>query len=469
MDHLPIFLTLRDRPVLMVGGGEAAARKVRLLRKAGARIDLVAPRANAELTDLAGQGGVAWHIRSFVPADLDHRVAVFSATGIASLDEAVADGARARGLPVNVVDSPALSDFIMPAIIDRNPVIVAISSGGAAPILAARVRAQIERLLPARLGALAQFSGRFRSAVKARLPHGLSRLRFWEGVFEGAIADDVLAGQPARAHGAMLRALNQGVPSQVNATDGIVYLVGAGPGDPDLLTLRALHLLQSADVIVHDRLIGPQILDYARRDAARVYVGKAAGVPGLGQDEINATLLRHARAGKRVIRLKGGDPFVFGRGGEEMGYLRGHGIVVEIVPGITAALGCAASAGVPLTQRGVASAVTFVTGHGSDGEPDVDWSALSAANHTLVIYMAAGRAGQLAAKLTQHGLKATTPVAIIENGTRPDQQVWTGQLAGLLHGPAPLGADGPALIVVGDVAGQAQNAAAIAVPYAIAG
>ena len=469
MNHLPIFLTLRDRPVLMVGAGEAAARKVRLLRKAGARIDIVAPQANAELAALAGQGDVVWHIRPFVPADLDNRAAVFVATGLPGVDQAVADGARARNLPVNVVDNPALSSFIMPAIIDRDPLIVAISSGGDAPILARRVRAQIERLLPARLGALAQFAGRFRSAVKAHLPHGLPRLRFWEGVFDGAIADAVLAGQPAHAHGRMLRAINQGVPTRTSAADGIVYLVGAGPGDPDLLTLRALHLLQSADVIVHDRLIGPDILDYARRDATRVYVGKAAGIPGLGQDEINATLLRHARAGKRVIRLKGGDPLVFGRGGEEMAYLRGHGIAVQIVPGITAALGCAASAGVPLTQRGVASAVTFVTGHGSNGEPDVNWSALAAANHTLVVYMAAGRAGEVAARLTEHGLDHTTPVAIIENGTRPDQQVWTGQLAALLHRPAPLGTNGPALIVIGDVAAQTQNAAAIAAPDALVG
>ncbi len=469
MDHLPIFLTLRDRPVLMVGGGEAAARKVRLLRKSGARIDIVAPRVNAELADLAGSGNVVWHARTFVPADLDSRAAVFSATGIPSVDEAVATAARARNLPVNVIDSPALSSFIMPAIIDRDPLIVAISSGGDAPILARRIRAQIDRMLPARLGALARFAGRFRGAVKARLPHALPRLRFWEGVFEGAIADAVLAGQPAQAHGRMLWALNLGAPPQVNTVDGIVHLVGAGPGDPDLLTLRALHLLQTADVIVHDRLIGPDILDYARRDAQRVYVGKAAGVPGLGQDEINATLLRHARAGNRVIRLKGGDPFVFGRGGEEMAYLRQRGVSVEIVPGITAALGCAASAGVPLTQRGVASAVTFVTGHGSDGELQVNWSALAAANHTLVIYMAAGRAADIAAKLSQHGLNGTTPAAIIENGTRPDQQVWTGQLAALLHGPAPLGANGPALIVIGEVAAQAQTAATVAAPYALAG
>lgn len=469
MEYLPIFLALSDRPVLVVGAGDAAARKVRLLRKAGARIEIVAPHVNGELAALARDGAVVLHPRPFDPADLAQRAAVFSATGIPGVDEAVSAAAHAQTLPVNVVDSPALSNFIMPAIIDRDPLIVAVSSGGTAPVLARRVRAQVEGLLPARLGRLAQFAGRFRGAVKGRLPQGRSRLRFWEGLFDGPIADAVLGGREAYAHGRMLRALNRDEEPQAPSAAGIVHLVGAGPGDPDLLTLRALHLLQSADVIVHDRLIGPDILDYARRDAERVYVGKGAGIPSLGQDHINAILLRHAQAGKRVIRLKGGDPFVFGRGGEEMAYLQSHGIPVEVVPGITAALGCAASAGLPLTQRGLSSAVTFVTGRGSDGDPDVDWSALAAANHTLVIYMAAGRAGRVAAKLIGHGLDSTTPAAIIENGTRPDQQVWTGRLAALHHGPAPLGADGPALIVIGEVAAQAQGALAAAAPYALAG
>ncbi len=468
MDHLPVFLTLRDRSVLVVGAGESAARKARLLRRAGARIHIVAPQANAELSALARQGAVTLHLRPFEPADLRDRAAVWAATGRPAVDETVAAAARARALPVNVVDRPDLSNFIMPAIIDRNPIIVAVSSGGAAPVLARRIRAQLERTLPARLGHLARFAGRFRSAAKASLPAGLPRLRFWEGVFDGPIAAAVLAGEEAQASERMLLAVNRNAPSG-QRPEGIVHLVGAGPGDPDLLTLRALHLLQTADVIVHDRLIGPDILDYARRDAKRIYVGKAAGKPSLAQADINALLLRHAEAGQRVVRLKGGDPFVFGRGGEEMNYLRQRGITVEVVPGITAALGCAAAAGVPLTQRGVSSAVTFVTGHGRAGEPDVDWSALASPSHTLVIYMAAGRARSVAARLIEHGLAGTTPAAIIENGTRPEQQVWTGCLGTLRDQRPRLGADGPALIVVGQVAARAQSAIAVAAPFAQAG
>ncbi|MDH3474438.1 MAG: siroheme synthase CysG [Rhodospirillales bacterium] len=461
MRYFPAFLDLDGQRVLVVGGGETAARKLRLLRRAGARVAVVAPRVVPEIESLAAEGGLDWLPRGFVAGDVAGCRLVHAATGIAAVDERVAEAAQAAGVPVNVVDRPELCSFVMPAIVDRDPVVVAISSGGAAPVLARRLRARLEALLPARLGSLAGFAGAFRGAVEAKIPDFAGRRRFWERFFDGPIADTVLRGEVCSARERMLALINGGAASRAavsaGAAPGVVQIVGAGPGDPDLLSLRALRLLQDADVVVYDKLVGPEIVDFARRDAQRVYVGKSKGCHTKSQDEINAILLHHARAGKRVVRLKGGDPFVFGRGGEELAYLKAHGVEVEVVPGITAAAGCAAAAGIPLTFRGEAQAVTFLTGHATNGEPDLDWAGLVGGRQTLAIYMGVSTAGTMAARLIEHGLDPATPVAVIENGTLPNQKVATGSLAGLETLLRAQGIEGPALIIVGEVVRLAEE------------
>lgn len=461
MDYLPAFLQLRGRPALVVGGGEAAARKVELLRKTDAAITVVAPRLNDTLAQFAETGAIAWAARPIRPTDFDGVAVAIGATGDDAADRDVAAAAQAAGVPVNVVDRPELSTFIVPAIVDRSPIVIAISSGGAAPVLARQLRADMESRLPSRLGLLAQFAGSFRSAVKAKVSDAGARRRLWETVFAGPIADRVLAGDEAAAREAMLNLVNR--PNDDALPHGKVTIVGTGPGDPDLLTFKALRAMQAADIVVYDRLIGDDILDYVRRDAERVFVGKAKGRHTLTQDRINRLLIGRARAGQRVVRLKGGDPFVFGRGGEELDALRAAGIATEVVPGITAATGCAAAAGLPLTHRSHASAVTFVTGHGSDGEPDLDWPTLAALEHTLVVYMGLSTAGVIASQLIAHGKSPDTPAAIVENGTRPNQRVITGALANLETLVAQHAIDGPALIVIGDVAALANGAASDAV------
>ena len=473
MRYFPAFLDLKGRAVLLVGGGEAAARKLRLLLKAGAEVTVVAPRAGAEIEGLAASGKIKLVRRGFVAGDVTGRSMVQAATGLDAVDSRVAEAAALASLPVNVVDRPELSSFIMPAIVERDPLVIGISSGGAAPVLARRLREQIEALLPAGLGRLARFAETFRGAVEANLPGFAERRRFWERFFDGPLAEKILAGEERTARERMLALINGGSASRAagrrQSGAGTVQIVGAGPGDPDLLTFKALRLLQRADVVVYDKLVGPEIIDYARRDAERIYVGKAKANHAKTQDQINALLLRHARAGKQVVRLKGGDPFVFGRGGEEQAYLRAHGIEVEVVPGITAATGCAAAAGIPLTYRGEAQAVTFLTGHAHDGEPDLDWAHLVKLRQTLAIYMGVSTAGVIARRLIEHGLDPATPVAVIENGTLPSQKVARGGLSGL---EALLGANGivgPALIVVGDVVSLAETGALPQQVQALAG
>ncbi|MBV8535969.1 MAG: uroporphyrinogen-III C-methyltransferase [Alphaproteobacteria bacterium] len=452
MEYLPLFFDLRDRPTLMVGGDAVAARRIDLLLRAGAAVRVVAHAVTPEIEALARAGRVQLDRRAFATSDVAGCVAVFGSGADAGAAD-VATAARAANIPVNIVDRPDLSTFIMPAIVDRDPVVVAISSGGAAPVLARRVRAQIEALLPARLGALARFARRFRAGARGVLPSTTLRRRFWERTFESPVADAVLAGNEAAAQAQMVRLLNQTVRSET----GVVYLVGAGPGDPDLLTVRALHLMQQAELVLYDELIGAEILDRVRRDADRVYVGKSKGRHSLSQDEINALMLREARAGRRVLRLKGGDPFVFGRGGEEMEYLRRHGIEVIAVPGITAAVGALAAAGIPLTHRDHASAVTFVTGHTRSGDAEIDWGSLARGDRTLVIYMGLSHANEIADRLRVAGLDAHTPVAVVQNGTRSDQRVSTGTLAELGALAAAHAGQGPALLVIGDVAAYAHN------------
>lgn len=452
MRHFPLFLDLQDRDVLIVGGGGAAARKALVLAGCQARVSVVAERPDEALIEAAVAGRIRLQPRPFTAADVDGRTLVVSATEDKDLDTLVSAAARARDVPVNVVDRPALCTFLWPAIVDRDPLTVAVCSGGASPVLARSVRARIEAMLPANLGRLARFADSFRAAIKATRISGPARRRFWEGFFGGAVAAQVLAGDERGARERMLAAINR--RDQAAPEEGIVHLVGAGPGDPELLTLKALRLLQHADVIVHDRLIGPRLLDYARRDADRIDVGKMPGSHPVPQDRINALLLHHARAGRHVVRLKGGDPFVFGRGGEERDFLLRHGIPVEVVPGITAAAGCAAAAGIPLTLRGEAQTLNIVTAHAENGESELDWPALARDRRTLCVYMGAAAAQCIAARLIEHGRDPETPAAVIVNGTLPEQQIATGplrELATLLGDAGP----GPAMIVIGEVVRRA--------------
>ena len=449
MHAFPLFVKLEGRSCLVVGGGAAAARKAELLLRAGARVTVMAPALAPELAEAAVAGRLRHESGPFTPARLQGQALVIVATGDDALDRRVAEAAQAAGVPVNVVDRPELSTFITGALVDRSPVLVAISTGGTAPVLAREVRLAIERLLPPAFGRLARFAERFRAAVKAAIPDVLRRRRFWDSFFKGPVAAAVLAGNEQAAQAAMLGLVNRGEAGRTAL--GMVHLVGAGPGDPELLTLRALRLLGEADAIVHDKLVDAGILERARRDAERIYVGKSNGHHSKSQDEINALLVALARAGKRVVRLKGGDPFVFGRGGEELEYLRARGIPVEVVPGISAALGCAAAAQIPLTHRALAGAVTFVAGHGSSGEAEPDWASLARRRETLVVYMGVSAAGRIARALIDHGLPPTTPAALIENGTRPNQRILVGTLAELGELVAEHGVAGPALIVIGEV------------------
>ncbi|MFO1154313.1 MAG: siroheme synthase CysG [Rhodospirillales bacterium] len=452
MDHLPIFMTLNGRSALIVGGSEAAARKATLVAECGAFVTILAPAPSAEMRRVGDRSGVVIHRRRFEAADVAGAAMAIVDTGDRSEDARIAAIVREAGVPVNVIDAPALSTFIVPAIVDRSPLVVAISSGGIAPILARRVRAAIEDLLPSNLGRLAVFAGRFRAAVTAVRLTGRSRRRFWERFFAGPVAARVLTGDEQGATEQMLSLINRPAADDENAVVGRVTIVGAGPGDPDLLTVKAVRALQEADVIVYDRLVGSAILDRGRRDAERVYVGKAKDFHSTTQDEINALLAVRARAGQNVVRLKGGDPYVFGRGGEERRHLRMEGIPHEVVPGITAALGCAAAAGIPLTDREHAQAVTLLTGQGQDGEPDLEWGPL--ARQTLVIYMGATVADRITRRLLAAGADPGLPAAVIINGTRVDGRVRTGRLDELPALAANAG-DEPALLIIGEVVREA--------------
>jgi uroporphyrin-III C-methyltransferase/precorrin-2 dehydrogenase/sirohydrochlorin ferrochelatase len=357
---------------------------------------------------------------------------------------------------VNVVDRTELSTFIMPAIVDRGDVVVAVGTSGAAPVLARRIRERIEALLPARIGELASLLGRWRPRVAGRFQDFSQKRRFWEKAVDGPIAEAVLTGRASEAEALLFDALTQ--PETDGLQAGSVAIVGAGPGDPDLLTLKALRAIQDADVVFYDDLVTAGILDRVRRDADRVFVGKRRGEPGIGQAEINRRVVEAAHAGKRVVRLKGGDPFVFGRGGEELEHLRAHGIDATVVPGITAALACGAAAGIPLTHRDHASAVTFVTGHLKNGEPAADWDALARSGQTIVVYMGLSAAGTVRDRLQDAGLARTTPVAIIENASRPGQKVSVGTLGGLTALAARHANGGPALMIIGQVAALADVA-----------
>jgi uroporphyrin-III C-methyltransferase/precorrin-2 dehydrogenase/sirohydrochlorin ferrochelatase len=437
-------LDLQGRKVVVIGTTEAADRRAEQLARAGASVLRLAGQAAPSLAELMADVPRAGCIAR---ADLAGAALVFIATADADEAACLAATAREARVPVHVLDRPDISDFVMPAIVERGEVVVAVGTGGTAPVLARRIRERIERALPVRLDSLAELFAEFRDRVKRALPDLAARRRFWEQAADGAVADAALAGDNARARELLISALS----GRAAPASGHVYLVGAGPGDPDLLTVKALRALQDADVILHDELIGEGILERARHDAVRIHVGKRKDRHSKSQDEINALLALLAREGKRVVRLKGGDPFVFGRGGEELEHLRAQGIDVTVVPGVTAALGCTAAAGFPVTHRGLAANVTFVTGHESAGHAGPDWQALARTGGTLAIYMGASQAGSIARALKAGGLAPATPVAVIADGTRPSERVATGCLAELPILVARMPPKAAILLVVGEV------------------
>ena len=454
MEHLPIFLQLRGRPAVVVGGGHVAARKVELLLRSGASVSIIAPSLCQELRERVDAGELTHIQTSFDPSHLDKAELVVAATSAREVNAAVSRAARERRIPVNVVDDSELSTFIFPALVDRSPIVVAVSSAGHAPVLARRLREQLEALLPARLGALARFMGARREAVRKAL-RPQARRSFWERVVRGVVGARVLAGDEPAAQKAFERELYASHVTSSAAGHGLgeVYLIGAGPGDPDLLTLRALQLLQQADVVLYDRLVPEALLECARREAQRVFVGKRAGDSTV-QERINGLLVEYAKQGLRVARLKGGDPLIFGRGGEEMEVLAAQGIPYVVVPGITAALGAAAVAGIPLTHRQLSQSVTFVTGHVLDDDT-LDWRHLAGAHRTVVFYMGVAQLGRIVERLEGAGLPAGHPVALVERATLPEQRVFRGTLATITGIATGAGVNPPALLIVGEVAALA--------------
>jgi uroporphyrin-III C-methyltransferase/precorrin-2 dehydrogenase/sirohydrochlorin ferrochelatase len=426
MDYLPIFLDLREQPCLVVGGGEVAARKRALLRRAGAQVTTTT---------------------QFREEELERYALVIAASSDDAVNRAVAAAARARRIPVNVVDQPALCSFILPSIIERAPLVVAVSSGGASPVLARLLRARLESLIPAGYGRLAALAGAFRDRVKARF-RPAERRRFWERALQGPIAELVFSGRDAEAREALQAALED---TRLAFRGGEVSLIGAGPGDPDLLTFRALRLMQQADVVVYDRLVSQPVLDLVRLEAERIYAGKERARHALPQEDINHLLVRLAREGRRVVRLKGGDPFIFGRGGEEIDTLAAEGIPFQVVPGITAASGCASYAGIPLTHRDCAQSVVFVTGHMQNGSMDLNWKALAQPRQTVVFYMGLLGLDLLCRELVAHGMPATMPAALVEQGTTPRQRVLSGTLATLPGIVQRSDVRAPTLIIIGEV------------------
>ena len=451
MRHLPIFIDLSNAPALVVGGGRVARRKLELLQSAGAVVTVVAPAAGAAIEEAAARSKIVWRRKRFESGDVDSMRVVFAATDSAGINAEVARAARNAGIPVNVADDAERSTFILPAIVDRSPLVVAISSGGMAPMLATAVRARLEVFLDHSWSRLARFAERWRKAIRSRRRRLSGRRRFYEWLLDGPAALAVRAGREAEAD----RLVEQALGDPEDPSRGFVSLVGAGPGDPELLTLRALRALQRADVILADRLISPEILALARREAEVVDVGKASGGHGAIQDEINRLLVHHAQRGRRVVRLKGGDPLIFGRGGEEAEWLARKHIAFEIVPGITAALGCAAYAGIPLTHRRHAHSLQLVTAHGGETMDHVDWRALARPGQTLVVYMGVANAGMVQDRLLAARQPRSTPAAIIENGTLANQRVIVTDLGSLARSVKLHDIRSPALLVIGEVAALA--------------
>ncbi len=455
MKLYPLFADLSRRAVLVVGGGAVAERNIAALLEAQADVTVNAPELTPLMHDWVTQGRIAHRGDPFQDSWLERVWLVVAATSDRELNAQVASQGELRRIFVNVVDDAALCTFHVPAVIDRAPLTIAISSGGDAPMLARLLRERLETLLDHSLGALATLAQKLRKRIRVRFPDMAARRGFYESLFAGPVAALLRQGRPDEA----LASAEQALSTAATGSSGSVVLVGAGPGDPGLLTLRALRALNEADVILHDRLVGAGVLELARRDAERIEVGKQAGNHHTTQDGIHGLLLEHARAGRRVVRLKGGDPFVFGRGGEELEFLHQHDIPFEVVPGITAAVACAAYAGVPLTHRDHAQSVRFVTAHCQSSHDTLDWRALAQERQTLAVYMGVGELPTLQARLLEHGRAPGTPFALIENGSRPEQRVVTGSLANLAERAAAHAVCSPALLILGEVAALASTLA----------
>jgi len=449
MDYFPLFLDARSLNCLIVGAGEVGARKLELIMKTPATITVVAPWVCDTVKALAKNDKVTLIEREFIDSDLAHKDMVFIATDKPEVNQYIHDLGRAQKVLVNVVDNTPLCQFITPSIVDRSPIIIAMSSGGVAPVLLRYLRQKLETVLPANLSRLGAFSEKFRDKVKQALDGVTARRYFWEDVLDGDIAEMVEKGQDEKADKAFDIALQAAAENK--EVKGQVYLVGAGPGDPDLLTFRALRLMQKADVVVYDRLVSPQILELVRRDAEKIYVGKAMSNHTLPQDDINQLMVDEAKKGNRVVRLKGGDPFIFGRGGEEIQTLIQHGIEFQVVPGITAASGASSYAGIPLTHRDHAQSVVFATGHLRNGTIDLNWSALAHQNQTAVFYMGLTGLPVICEKLIQHGLPETTPIALVQQATTDAQRVLIGTLSDICEKQEKAQLKPPTLVIVGTV------------------
>ena len=448
MKHLPAFIESKGKNILVVGGCAMAARRVAMVQRAQAKVKVVSKNLSAEFEDLEKFDYIS---RDFLPADLEDVTLVFVADDNKVLEAQVSLEAKRRGILVNVADQQELSSFIVPSIIDRSPMMVAVSSGGEAPILSRMLRAKLETLVPAGYGRLAEFARSYRHRVTKLIKDSVRRRRFWEEYSSGTVAELVLSGQIDDSKKMMELALKVEEKKLSAPPQGEVYLVGSGPGDPDLLTFRAFRLMQKADIVLHDRLVSKEILDLVRRDADSLFVGKKSGDHAIPQEEISRLLVDFAKKGKRVLRLKGGDPFTFGRGGEEIEVLASKGIPFQVVPGISAANGCAAYAGIPLTHRDHAQSCTFVTGHTKDGKLDLSWSTLIEADQTVVVYMGLNSLPEFLKSYVGHGGKADMPVAVIDKGTRMGQRVVSGNIGNLTAEVERAELDGPAIIIIGTV------------------
>jgi uroporphyrin-III C-methyltransferase / precorrin-2 dehydrogenase / sirohydrochlorin ferrochelatase len=446
METLSLSLQLKGRRCLVVGGGAVATRKVHLLLKTHASVTVISPTLTPDLIQLVEKNKIIYHSRPFQSDDLNDFFLVIAATDQISINSDIAQLSENKGILVNVVNAPHLGNVMFPSIVNRSPVQVAVSSGGSSPVLARLLRARLETFIPANYGQLAELTRKFRDKVKAAFSDQVQRRRFWEQALQSPIAELALAGKREAAEQLLEKQLLNHQPSQ-----GEVYLVGAGPGDPDLLTFRALRLMQQADVVVYDRLVSQPILDLVRRDAERIYVGKERSNHAVPQEDINQLLANLAKQGKRVLRLKGGDPFMFGRGGEEIETLAADGIPFEVVPAVTAALGTAAYAGIPLTHRDYAQSCVFVTGHLKDGSMDLNWQMLVQPNQTVVVYMGLQGIEQLCEKLMQHGLSKDHSIALIQQATTQNQKVVIGTLETLPKKVRSANIQPPSLVIVGNV------------------
>ena len=448
MEHLPIFINLKQKPVLVVGGGDIALRKINLLIKAQASVNCLSPLFCDGIASLSADKSVNLIQKSFEPDDIKNYSIIIASTDDSLVNSSISELAKKANIPVNVVDSPELSSFIMPSIVDRSPVIIAVSSAGKAPVLARIIRAKLETVIPSAYGLLAEIAGEYRQKVKNRFSNIKDRRAFWESAFSGVIAEKVFSGRINEARGDIEEQLENSVEIDL----GEVYLVGAGPGDPDLLTFKALRLIQQADVVLYDRLVSKGVMELVRRDSELIYVGKKGGSDeSTRQEDINEQLVKLAKSGKRVCRLKGGDPFIFGRGGEEIESLSEHGIPFQVVPGITAASGCSAYAGIPLTHRDYSQSCRFVTAHLKNGTTNLPWEEFVIDQQTIVFYMALSGANYICQKLMDHGMDKNMPIAIIEKGTMPEQKIYISSLTKLPDLLAKENIHAPTLMIVGEV------------------